>query len=111
MTLFERVSDLAKKQGKSLNKVAEDTGLSKNALYSWRTSSPKAETLEAIAIYFHVSTDYLLGLTDDPSPKTSNQSSTDAKDIFKGAMSWNGEPLTEADKEAVLNFLAGRKSE
>ncbi len=66
MSLFEKVSELAKKQGKSLNRVAEETGLSKNAIYQWKTSSPKSETLELVANYFHVSTDYLLGRTDKP---------------------------------------------
>lgn len=68
MTLFERISKLAKKRDKSLKEVAEELGLSRNAIYQWRTSSPKAESLAKVAEYFNVSTDYLLGRTDDPNP-------------------------------------------
>lgn len=64
MTLYERISFLAKKQGKSLNRLAEDIGLSKNAMYQWKTSSPKVDTLEKVADYFGVSVDYLLERTD-----------------------------------------------
>ncbi|WP_270364363.1 helix-turn-helix domain-containing protein [Enterococcus malodoratus] len=70
MTLFERISYLAKKHDKSLKEVAEELGLSRNAIYQWKTSSPKADTLQKVATYFNVSTDYLLGRTDDPNPNS-----------------------------------------
>lgn len=61
MTLYERISYLAKKQGMSVFDLAEKLELSRNSIYSWKKSSPKAETLEKVAEYFNVSTDYLLG--------------------------------------------------
>ncbi|HGS8682663.1 TPA: helix-turn-helix transcriptional regulator [Enterococcus faecalis] len=61
MTLYERISYLAKKQGMSVFDLAEKLDLSRNSIYSWKKSSPKAETLEKVAEYFDVSTDYLLG--------------------------------------------------
>ncbi|EEI12206.1 DNA-binding helix-turn-helix protein, partial [Enterococcus faecalis TX0104] len=66
MTLFERISYLAKKQGLSVFDLAEKLNLSRNSIYSWKKSSPKAETLEKVAEYFDVTTDYLLGRTDNP---------------------------------------------
>ena len=60
MTLYERVEELAKKQKISIFDLAIKLGLSRNAIYSWKNSSPKAETLEIVADYFGVSTDYLL---------------------------------------------------
>ena len=61
MTIFERIKKLANKQGKSLQKVSEDLGLSTNYLYRLKTQQPTAEKLALIADYFHVSVDYLLG--------------------------------------------------
>lgn len=64
MDLYERISHLSKKQGLSVFDLAEKLGLSRNSVYSWKKSSPKAETLEKVADYFNVSVDYLLGRTE-----------------------------------------------
>ena len=66
MTTFERIKFLANKQQKSLNKVEEELGYGKNVLYRLKNSSPSAERLQELADYFNVSTDYLLGRTDNP---------------------------------------------
>lgn len=62
MTIFERIKELADKQGKSLQKVSEDLGLSQNYIYNLKgAKSPAADKLALIADYFNVSVDYLLG--------------------------------------------------
>lgn len=71
MTLFERISELAKKQHIGLKELAVKLGLSESTIYQWRKSSPKAESLEKVADYFHTTTDYLLGRTDNPNIPTS----------------------------------------
>lgn len=63
---FEKVRELAKKQGLSLNQVEEKLGYSKNTLYSLKRQKVSSERLQEIADYFNVSTDYLLGRTDTP---------------------------------------------
>lgn len=60
MTTLERIKGLAKKQGKSLNKIEEDLGYGKNVLYRLKNSNPSTERLQEIADYFDVSVDYLL---------------------------------------------------
>lgn len=50
--------------------LAASLGLPQSTLSNYvtgRTSTPP-EVLAKIAAYFHVTTDYLLGLTDDPAP-------------------------------------------
>lgn len=66
MTVFDRIQNLAKKQAISLRKVAEDNNFSSNLIYRWKKSEPKAADLAKIADYFHTTTDYLLGRTDNP---------------------------------------------
>lgn len=63
---LEKIKELAQKQGISLQKVAEDLGYSINYLYTLKEKTPKSDRLQEIADYFNVSTDYLLGRTDNP---------------------------------------------
>lgn len=63
---LEKIKELAQNQGISLQKVAEDLGYSINYLYTLKEKTPKSDRLQEIADYFNVSTDYLLGRTDNP---------------------------------------------
>ena len=55
-----------KKSGKTQKEVAEGIGIGQGTYKNYETGArePNGETLVAIANYFDVSTDYLLGLTD-----------------------------------------------
>lgn len=68
MDLFIRVKELADKRKMSLNELEEAVGFSRNTLYKWKDKMPNSEKLEDVADYFGVSTDYLLGRVDDPTP-------------------------------------------
>ncbi|HFI0171081.1 TPA: helix-turn-helix domain-containing protein [Streptococcus suis] len=65
-TAFERIKELADKQGMSLNDLENKLSISKNSLYGIKKANPKSDRLQEIADYFNVSTDYLLGRTDNP---------------------------------------------
>ena len=67
---LQNVLDLLKEKGISKNKMLMDLGLGKNAFNNWevRGTVPSGVTLSKIANYFNVTTDYLLGLNDDPNP-------------------------------------------
>ncbi|HAP4873229.1 TPA: helix-turn-helix transcriptional regulator [Enterococcus faecalis] len=99
MTLFERISYLAKKQGLSVFDLAEKLNLSRNSIYSWKKSSPKAETLEKVAEYFDVTTDYLLGRTDNPN--SDNLEEDEITTFFRV----NTEDLTEYEKDQLREEL------
>lgn len=78
MTVFERIKFLAQKQGKSLNQVEEELGLSKNVLYRMKNSdNPTKERLLLLADYFGVSVDYLLGRTNESRLNQSNDENED----------------------------------
>ena len=63
---FEKIKELADKQGISLNTLEEKLGFSRNTIYNMKKSTPNIERVSKIADYFNVSTDYLLGRTDTP---------------------------------------------
>ncbi|WNF91315.1 helix-turn-helix domain-containing protein [Vagococcus fluvialis] len=102
MTVFDRIKLLAEKQGKSLNKVEEELGLSKNVLYRMKNSdNPTKDRLEILADYFDVSVDYLLGREDNPSLAEKY-----------GAFAFDGEPISDEEMEFLLSVLdAKRKAE
>ncbi|MFE4523459.1 helix-turn-helix domain-containing protein [Cytobacillus firmus] len=64
MTTFEIVKELCNERKISINDLEKSLGYSKNTLYRLKTQTPGADKLKAIADYFDVSTDYLLGRTD-----------------------------------------------
>ena len=64
----ERVYLLRKKAGLNQKQLGEVLGLSNKAICTME-SGQRGTTIEKLVLlaeYFHVSTDYLLGITDDP---------------------------------------------
>ncbi|EJQ43691.1 hypothetical protein IEQ_05019 [Bacillus cereus BAG6X1-2] len=64
MTIFDRVKDLANNQGLSMAELERRLDFSPNTLYKLKTQKPSIDRIEAIAQFFNVSTDYLLGRTE-----------------------------------------------
>ena len=104
---FEIVKNLCEKQGISLNTLEEKLELGKNSLYGLKRNQPSAERLQQIADYFNVSTDYLLGRTDNPNIATDGDASAplDLRDIAAQSMLFDGKPLTEEDIDFITAVL------
>lgn len=62
-----KIKVLRKSLGLTQNELAENIGIARATLsgYENQISQPDIETLKKIAIFFSVSTDYLLGLEDN----------------------------------------------
>ena len=109
MTLFERVKKISKQKGySSLRNLAEDAGLGVNAVYQWKTQTPRTDNLQAVADVLGVSVDYLLGNTDDmhTNKKLTDTEPIDIKkvaenDAWDDYLSSDGRPLTEHDKKLL----------
>ena len=105
---FEKIKILAKKQGISLNTLEERVGLGKNYIYSLKNKkTPSAEHIAKIADYFNVSTDYLLGRTDNPTIASNGDASApfDLRDIAAQSMLFDGKPLCEEDIDFITAVL------
>ena len=106
---FEIVKDLCEKQGISLNTLEDKLKLGKNSLYGLKRNQPSAERLQQIADYFNVSTDYLLGRTDNPTIVKDNTiagyTSDDLRKMAENAKTFDGKPLTEEDIDAIQNII------
>lgn len=68
MNTIERIKLLMSERTISAHKLEIDAGLSNASIQAWSNgkANPSAEAIKRIAIYFGVSTDYLLCLTDIP---------------------------------------------
>lgn len=104
---FEIVKDLCEKQGISLNTLEEKLELRKNSLYGLKRNQPSAERLQQIADYFNVSTDYLLGRTENPNIAKDGDASAplDLRDIAAQSMLFDGKPLSEEDIDFITAVL------
>ncbi len=108
-TAFERIKDLADKHRISLNDLEDKLGISRNSLYGIKKANPKSDRLQEIADYFNVSTDYLLGRTDNPAIANDNTvagyTSDDLRKMAENAKTFDGKPLTEEDINAIQNII------
>lgn len=108
---FDRIKELAKKQGLSINSLEEKLGYSRNTIYNLKNSKPSTERISEIADYFNVSTDYLLGRTDNPNIANSKEQfyfegkEVDVEELASTAMRFNGKPLSDEDKKAIQNII------
>jgi len=68
--ISQKVFDLLKAQGKTQKELATILGIDPSSVASWKrdNTNPKAEYLPIIAKFLNVSSDFLLGLTDNPKP-------------------------------------------
>jgi transcriptional regulator with XRE-family HTH domain len=95
--IFDRVQALCQNNGIAISELEKRLNLSNGAIGKWRKSSPTAEKVAAVASYFDVSTDYLLGLTDVE------------KNVFKDNMLLSLEKamprMTDDDKDRMMRIL------
>lgn len=71
MDIFEeRILPLFRKSRKNDQELEREIDLPRGIIYDWKKRRTKSykKYCGQIASYFHVSTDYLLGNTDDPTP-------------------------------------------
>lgn len=80
MNLFvSRLKELIVESGKMQKDICADLGIPKQKLTRWKTgyNEPSIDEIIMLALYFNVTTDYLLGLEDETGAKVK----IDIKDI------------------------------
>ena len=64
---YERLKEICASKGVKITVLIDDLGMSSGNLSSWKKgNTPRASTIDKIADYLGVSSDYLLGRSDDP---------------------------------------------
>lgn len=72
----DRIKPLFDSSGKTDADLEREIGIPAKKISQWNVGYTKSYTkyIQKIASYFHVSTDYLLGNTDDPTPPEQKES-------------------------------------
>jgi transcriptional regulator with XRE-family HTH domain len=66
MDLFDKIKDLCSTRDISISRLEQETQLANGSIKKWKHSYPSSDRLQKVAEYFGVSTDFLLGRTDNP---------------------------------------------
>lgn len=109
-SLFEKIKELCQKRGISINSLEETLGYSRNTIYSMKSKKPNAERLQEIADYFNVSTDYLLGRTDNPAISsdlvtTADGRAVDLSNLRERIVLFDGKPLSDDDVDKIAQII------
>ena len=107
---FEKIKELAKQRGITLVQLEEKLGYSRNTLYKLKTQKPNAERIAEIADYFNVSTDYLLGRTDNPAISsdlvtTAGGRTVDLSNLRERVVLFDGKPLSDEDVDKIAQII------
>lgn len=110
VSTFEKIKELAKSRGTTLSALEEKLGLSRNSIYTIKSKKPSAERLQLIADYFQVSTDYLLGRTDNPRIATDIVITADGREVDLSNLRekivlFDGKPLTDDDVDKITKII------
>ena len=102
----EKIKKLAReRKNMSLPQLEEALGFSAGLISKWDRSSPSADKLVKVASFLGVSSDYLLGLTDDPEGFRRSGVRYITDDDLRFAL-FSGKPVTEAQLKEVKSFAA-----
>ena len=107
---LEKIKELAKKRGIPLAKLEESLGYSTNYFYTLKTKTPNSDRLQEIADYFNVSTDYLLGRTDNPSIAKDTVTTPDGRvvdlsNLRERVVLFDGKPLSDDDVNKIAQII------
>lgn len=103
MTIFERIKETSKKRGLNIAQLEKEAGLKERAIYAWKKSKPSGEALSSVADVLHVSTDYLLGRTDQMNATSPDKKVADILDD-ETILAFDGMEIAEEDKEKLREY-------
>lgn len=112
---LERILTLIKTNGLNDRSAEEAIGLKKGTLFNWKSNraKPSVDNLIKVAQYFHVSIDYLVGLSDNPEiktePPTEVKGSVSYADILRkyGVSEESVPVLDEIDIAKIKAYIQG----
>ena len=117
---MNRIAELRKKRNMSQKQFSKLLNVAQNTISQWETGQRDIDstTLIKIAEFFNVSTDYLLCLTDMPSPPTKEKTSSYQEEVLRDIEDITPEMASEVrqfinylkhKEEAAAGAVAGKK--
>ena len=103
MGIVEKIKKLCDDHSTNFAELERRVGLSNGQIRRWDKASPKIDSIQKVADYFNVSIDYLLDRREE-----TEYTETDLAKMVDNAMSFDGKPINEHDREVILAFLKGK---
>lgn len=109
----ERIKELRLKKRYTQKQIADKIGITRPAYTAYESGKrqPDFETLTKLSKIFGVTTDYLLGRSNIPTPDKSiknNMNDADLDKMLDEAMSFDGKPMNDHDRELIRAYLKGQ---
>lgn len=102
MGLYKKIKELSDDKKISIRQLEEKMEYGNGTIRRWEDSKPSVDKVQKVADYFDVSVDYLLGR------EKTNNISNDLDDMLDSAMSYDGKPMTDHDREIIRAYLEGK---
>lgn len=105
MDILDRIKELAAKRSLSINSLESKLGFARGYLYTWKKKTPGIDRVQKVADFFNVSTDYLLGRTDNQSVMEPGH--IDVEDIINNTslLTSRTVPITKQDRKMIAGIL------
>lgn len=104
--LYLKIKELADKKGVSLAQIERDLNFSNGIISSWKNGRASQDKLAAIADYFNVSTDYLLGREEKKKDdKQVDLTGIGQKEDEEKIFSYEGKEIPKQDLELIRRIL------
>ena len=102
----KRLKEIRMARGLSHDQVSKKCGVARSTFagYEINNSFPPVDTLALIAQVLQTSTDYLIGLTDDPEPKDPTHNIVDYL-ANTSKLNWNGVPVSDDDLKPLKELF------
>ena len=99
--LPERLKSLRKEANLTQKEVAEKLGFDQKSYSFWENGKRNPKNIQQIADFFNVSTDYLLGNTDNKKALSFD----DLKEAIINSKTFNHRPLTDAERNEIIKMI------
>ena len=101
--LSERLKTLRSEAKLTQKEIAEKLEVSQQFYAKWESnkSTPASKNLNKLADFFNVSTDYLLGNTDNKKALSFD----DLKEAIINSKTFNHRPLTDAERNEIIKMI------
>lgn len=98
--IFEKIKELCSEREITVTQLTRDLGLGKGTIEKWKLRVPSVEKVSAVANYFGVSIDYLMGITNIKKPADCL-----LKDDMIISFQRAKERMSPEDRERAMNIL------
>lgn len=105
MTMFDNIKNISRKRGMSLKEVAKKSGLGENAIYRWKTETPRIDSLNKVAKTLNVT---VSDITGEKTLNGPNYTEITDDDVI---LAFNGKPISERDLRVIKAILNEVKDE